>query len=122
MFCKNCGTELADGTKFCKNCGTKVESNNAPEQNQPEETAKPDADDKEDAVCPVAVILSTAMALRHSMGLEWEARCIEKAVAKVLSLGRTADLHQPSLPTVSSSVFTAYIAQTAAEYISSSAE
>lgn len=50
MFCKNCGTELADGTKFCKNCGTKVESNNAPEQNQPEETAKPDADDKEDAV------------------------------------------------------------------------
>ncbi|WP_443717074.1 zinc-ribbon domain-containing protein, partial [Ruminococcus sp.] len=48
MFCKNCGTELADGTKFCKNCGTKVESNNAPEQNQPEETAKPDADDKED--------------------------------------------------------------------------
>ena len=84
--------------------------------------ALPESDDKEDAVCPVAVILSTAMALRHSMGLEWEARCIEKAVAKVLSLGRTADLHQPSLPTVSSSVFTAYIAQTAAEYISSSAE
>ncbi len=84
--------------------------------------ALPESDDKEDAVCPVAVILSAAMALRHSMGLEWEARCIEKAVAKVLSLGRTADLHQPSLPTVSSSVFTAYIAQTAAEYISSSAE
>lgn len=76
--------------------------------------ALPESDDKEDAVCPAAVILAAAMALRHSMGLEWEARCIEKAVAKVLSLGRTADLHQPSLPTVSSSVFTAYIAQTAA--------
>ncbi len=25
MFCKNCGTELAEGAKFCKNCGAKIE-------------------------------------------------------------------------------------------------
>lgn len=24
MFCKSCGTQLADGVKFCKNCGTAV--------------------------------------------------------------------------------------------------
>ena len=78
----------------------------------------PASSPKEDACCPASFILAAAMALRYSMGLEWEACCIEKAVAKVLSLGRTADLHQPSLPTVSASVFAAYIAQTAAEYIS----
>ncbi len=77
-----------------------------------------DLNEKADEVCPASMILAAAMALRHSMGLEWEACCIEKAVAKVLSLGRTADLHQPSLPTVSASVFTAYIAQNAADYIS----
>lgn len=66
---------------------------------------------------PAALILAVAMLLRHSMGLEWEAQCMEKAVGKVLSLGRTADLNMPSLPTVSSSVFSAYIAQTAAEYL-----
>ena len=69
--------------------------------------------------CPASLILAMAMALRHSMGLEWEAHCVEKAVAKVLSLGRTLDLPLPTLPTVSSSVFSAYVAQTAAEYISS---
>ncbi len=25
MFCKNCGTEFADGAKFCKNCGQSLE-------------------------------------------------------------------------------------------------
>ncbi|MDD3193472.1 MAG: isocitrate/isopropylmalate family dehydrogenase [Oscillospiraceae bacterium] len=79
----------------------------------------PESGVQEDATCPAALILACAMALRHSLGLEWEAHCIEKAVAKVLSLGRTADLHQPSLPTVSATVFSAYIAQTTAEYISS---
>lgn len=79
----------------------------------------PQSGEKEDSICPAAVILAMAMALRHSLNLEKEAECIEKAVAKVLSLGRTADIHQLSLPIVSSSVFSAYIAQTAAEYIAS---
>ena len=26
MFCKNCGTELSDGSKFCPSCGTAVDS------------------------------------------------------------------------------------------------
>ena len=25
MFCKNCGNEIAEGTKFCASCGTPVE-------------------------------------------------------------------------------------------------
>ena len=24
MFCKNCGKEVADGTKFCPNCGAQI--------------------------------------------------------------------------------------------------
>lgn len=31
MFCKNCGTQNADGTKFCTNCGQPLEE--APAQN-----------------------------------------------------------------------------------------
>lgn len=27
MFCKNCGTQLADGTKFCPNCGSSTDPN-----------------------------------------------------------------------------------------------
>ncbi len=79
----------------------------------------PESSGKEEAICPAAIILAVAMALRHSLNLEKEADCIEKAVVKVLALGRTADIHQLSLPTVSASVFSAYIAQTAAEYMSS---
>ena len=26
MFCKNCGTQIPDGTKFCPNCGAQVET------------------------------------------------------------------------------------------------
>ena len=26
MFCKNCGAELADGSRFCSQCGTNTES------------------------------------------------------------------------------------------------
>ena len=26
MFCKNCGKEIADGTRFCASCGASVES------------------------------------------------------------------------------------------------
>jgi 3-isopropylmalate dehydrogenase len=42
---------------------------------------------------PVGAILSTAMLLRHSLGLEDEARCIEKSVADAIDKGAlTADL------------------------------
>lgn len=42
---------------------------------------------------PIGAILSAALMLRHSLGLEPEARCIEEAVATTLDAGhRTADL------------------------------
>jgi 3-isopropylmalate dehydrogenase len=42
---------------------------------------------------PIGTILSTAMLLRHSLGLEKEARTIEKGVQSALSMGyRTQDL------------------------------
>ena len=42
---------------------------------------------------PLAIILSTAMMLRHSLGLEDEAAAIEKAVDEVLDEGvRTKDI------------------------------
>lgn len=45
---------------------------------------------------PLAAILSAAMLLRHSLGLEREARAVENAVATVLADGyRTVDIAQP---------------------------
>ena len=45
---------------------------------------------------PLAAILSGAMLLRHSLGLEEGARAVEAAVATVLDAGhRTADLATP---------------------------
>jgi 3-isopropylmalate dehydrogenase len=45
---------------------------------------------------PLAAILSAAMLLRHSLGMESEAALVERAVARVLEQGyRTADLAQP---------------------------
>lgn len=42
---------------------------------------------------PVGTILSAALLLRHSLGLEAEARAIEKAVGRALDEGlRTADV------------------------------
>jgi 3-isopropylmalate dehydrogenase len=42
---------------------------------------------------PIGMILSTAMLLRHSLGLEPEAAAIEKAVDDAITAGaRTADL------------------------------
>jgi 3-isopropylmalate dehydrogenase len=50
---------------------------------------------------PLAAILSAAMLLRHSLGLEAEARAVEAAVAAVLDAGhRTADLAAPGQPAV----------------------
>jgi 3-isopropylmalate dehydrogenase len=42
---------------------------------------------------PLATILAAAMALRHSLGLEFEAKAVEEAVGRVLDAGlRTADI------------------------------
>lgn len=50
---------------------------------------------------PLAAILSAAMLLRHSLGLEKEARAVEAAVSAVLDAGhRTADLVAPGQPVV----------------------
>ena len=51
---------------------------------------------------PLGAILSAAMLLRHSFGLEKEAATVEQAVSTVLSQGaRTADLAGKSHPSVS---------------------
>ncbi len=48
---------------------------------------------------PVGAILSAAMLLRHSLGLEEEARCVEKAVAHAIDRGAlTADLADSAGP------------------------
>ena len=50
---------------------------------------------------PLAAILSVAMMLRHSFGLEAHAARIEKSVRAVLREGyRTADIHQPGHRTI----------------------
>ena len=50
---------------------------------------------------PLATILSAAMLLRHSLGLEMEARAVEAAVAAVLDAGhRTPDVAAPGRPAV----------------------
>jgi len=51
---------------------------------------------------PLGAILSAAMLLRHSFGLEKEAAAVEEAVSAVLSQGaRTADLARKSHPSIS---------------------
>jgi 3-isopropylmalate dehydrogenase len=53
---------------------------------------------------PLAAILTVALMLRHSFGLEKEAECIEKAVNTVLMKGaRTADLAQRNEKSLSTS-------------------
>jgi 3-isopropylmalate dehydrogenase len=48
---------------------------------------------------PLGAILSAAMLLRHSFGLETEALVIESAVSAVLNAGyRTADLADSATP------------------------
>jgi len=49
----------------------------------------------QNVVNPIAAILSAAMLLRHSLGLEAEAQAIERAVHKVLEEGyRTRDIYE----------------------------
>jgi 3-isopropylmalate dehydrogenase len=53
---------------------------------------------------PLGAILSVALLLRHSFGLEQEAACIESAVSSVLNRGhRTADLVRQPQPSISTS-------------------
>lgn len=50
----------------------------------------------QDLANPIATVLSTAMMLRYSFGLEAEAQCIESAVTAVLEAGyRTKDIARP---------------------------
>lgn len=61
---------------------------------------------------PIGMILSTAMMLRHSLGLEAEAKAIEAAVAAVLSDGcRTGDLARPGEPALTTVQMTAAITE-----------
>ncbi len=55
----------------------------------------------QDVANPLAAILSAALLLRHSLGLEREAQAVEDAVRQVLRDGyRTVDIARPGEPTV----------------------
>src|SRR5258708_40352034 len=59
---------------------------------------------------PTGTILSAALLLRHSLGLEAEATAIEKAVRQALEAGaRTGDIAEPGKPTLGSADFGARI-------------
>ena len=50
---------------------------------------------------PLAAILSVAMLLRHSLGLDAEADRVERAVERALAAGfRTRDIHTPGMSLV----------------------
>jgi 3-isopropylmalate dehydrogenase len=66
----------------------------------------------EDKANPCGTILSAAMLLRHSLGLEDEAKAVEDAVMRVLGDGlRTADIAQPGAATVGTAAMGAAIAR-----------
>jgi 3-isopropylmalate dehydrogenase len=59
---------------------------------------------------PIGAILSAALMLRHSLGMEAEAAAVEAAVDAVLSAGyRTRDLAAPGEPALSTAEMTAQI-------------
>ena len=61
---------------------------------------------------PIAMILSTALMLRHSLGLEEEAAAIEQAVDDVLSEGyRTPDIESDGATTVDTARMGALVAE-----------
>ena len=61
---------------------------------------------------PLAAILSCAMLLRHSLGLEEEAAAVEAAVDAVLTLGvRTPDIAQPGTEAAGTEVLGDLVAQ-----------
>lgn len=64
-----------------------------------------------DIANPIATVLSAAMMLRYSFGLETEAQAVEKAVDKVLDEGyRTADIMQDGMKKVGTREMGALIA------------
>jgi 3-isopropylmalate dehydrogenase len=67
---------------------------------------------------PIGTILSLALLLRHSLGLDIEAQAIETAVESVLARGeRTADLVQPGQPSLSTLEMSARVSQSLAEVV-----
>jgi 3-isopropylmalate dehydrogenase len=61
---------------------------------------------------PIGTILSGALMLRYSLGMEAEALEVEKAVDEVLSKGfRTRDLAKPGEPALSTSEMTSLIVE-----------
>lgn len=65
-----------------------------------------------DIANPIATILSVAMMLRYSFGLQTEADAIEKAVSKVLDNAyRTADIYTPGMKKVGTTDMGSLIAQ-----------
>ena len=55
---------------------------------------------------PTGTILSAAMLLRYSLGLDKEAAALEQAVQKVLESGaRTSDIAEPGKPGLGSAAF-----------------
>ena len=63
-----------------------------------------------DMACPIGAILSAAMMLRESFGLEIEAQWIETGIDRVLERGyRTADIAEPGGKSVGSSELTEQI-------------
>ncbi|MEZ4500183.1 MAG: isocitrate/isopropylmalate family dehydrogenase [Thermomicrobiales bacterium] len=55
---------------------------------------------------PIGTILSAAMLLRSSLGLDAEATAVEQAVAAVIADGiRTYDISEEGMPAVSTSAF-----------------
>jgi len=66
----------------------------------------------QDVANPLAAILSAAMLLRHSLGLEREAQEVEAAVGRVVAAGhRTADLARPGEPVVGTKAMGALVVQ-----------
>lgn len=48
MYCKNCGKEIAGGSKFCNHCGSPVEALPPPEVTEPNIHTKPKPDNSDD--------------------------------------------------------------------------
>ena len=71
---------------------------------------------------PLGAILSVAMMLRHSFGLEQEALCVERAVSAVLAKGaRTADLAGKGHAALSTSEMGRRVVEAASQQVQKSA-